>query len=325
LYFAETTPKRRTFREPSENCRETARVSRLRQEDRKLVAEWCAQLAATGMAPSIVVRVGKRVRGFAEVAQTGLLAATGQDVAAFAVSRARRLHTGYADPLKATLRGRSLRETVKALRDFYAWASSCGLVDPRAVPTTGLRLPPPGRHRRSHGVGGRPYDSLLHVTGPVHYRAIVWLLALGVEPREILWLMPTDFDFERREARLAKRTMPLTGPAVAALRPWVEQQRFHGAQWLFPGRRGGRASRFMLQHAVRRLAARGKIRGPVSMIGFRALSLERCVRRGIAADCVPDLLGVPLPPQLRSCVAPTRERLHRELFRVTRRWRRWIG
>ena len=302
-------------------------MSRLCPEDLQLVAGWAAALVESGIAPSIVARLAKRVRGFAEVAQHGLLAARGQDVAVFAVSRAARVGAGHADSLKLVLGGRSLRETVKALRGFYAWASSHGLIDPQAMPTNGLRLPPPPRHPPLHTtLQGRRYDNLLHVKGgPPHYAAVVWLLALGLQSREILSLMPADVDLGRRDVRLPARTMPLTRAAVTALRPWVERQKLHGAQWLFQGRNGRRASRFMLQHAVRRQAGRGKIHGLLSMSGFRALFIGRCLRRGIAADCVPALLGVPLPATLRPYVAPTPERLHAELYRLTRRWKCWIG
>jgi hypothetical protein len=38
------------------------------------------------------------------------------------------------------------------------------------------------------------------------------------------------------------------------------------------------------------------------------------------------LLGVQLPRRLRAYIGnPTPERLHAELHRITRRWRRWIG
>jgi integrase len=127
----------------------------------------------------------------------------------------------------------------------------------------------------------------------------VWLLAFGLTPGEILRLTPSDVDVEAREVRLPARTMPLTAAAVAALRPWVERQHFHGAEWLFVGRHGRRASRFVLQHAVNRLAVRGEVCGRVSMTGFRALFLARCLRRGIAIDCVLDLLGIQVPATLR--------------------------
>jgi len=49
------------------------------------------------------------------------------------------------------------------------------------------------------------------------------------------------------------------------------------------------------------------------MEGFRHVFLLRCLHRGIAADCVPDLLGVELPPALKLHVTPpSDERLHHE-------------
>jgi integrase len=303
-------------------------LSGLRPDDRALVDEWAATLTKTGMAPSAVARLAKRVRGFAEVAQHGLLEARKEDIAALAALIAARLHDGHIDPLKATLRGRSLRETVKALKGFFAWAAERRLVDPSRTPVAGLRLPMPRPHPGIRRLGRRalPYDRLLHVDGPPHYCAIVWLLAFGLDWKEITGLMPADVDLEARQVRLPTRTMPLTAAAAAALAPWVEdRQRHHATSFLFPGRRGRRATRFLCQDAVRRLAEQAGIRR-VNMTGYRQLFLARCLRRGIAIDCVPDLLGIPLHPRLRPHVSiPTRERLHTELYRLARRWRRWVG
>lgn len=298
-------------------------MSRLTSEDLQLVEHWAASLAAAGMAPSRIARLTKRVRGFAEIAENGLLQATRRDITVFAACKARRLPGDHVDPLRVVLRGRSLRETVQALRAFYQWAPSCGLVELPRAPVTGLRLPPPVS-RRQLGIGqARPYDATLHAPGPPHYRAMVWLLAVGLEPREIVRLRATDVDLERRQVYLPRRTMPLTSRAVEALRPWVEhRQSLFASGWLFAGKRGRPASRFCVHDAVRRLARRQSVRAS----GFRQLLIARAFRRGIAADCVPGLLGLQLPRRLRAYVgAPTPEHLRGELHRITRRWRRWIG
>jgi integrase len=147
-------------------------------------------------------------------------------------------------------------------------------------------------------------------------------LAFGLEPRDIVRLRPIDIDLECREVRLPSRTMPLTSRAVEASRPWVEfRQRFFIGGWLLTGKHGRRASRFCVHDAVRRLAPCPSVRAS----GFRELFIARAFRRGIAADCVPGLLGVQLPRRLRPWVGiPTHERLHAELHKITRRWRRWI-
>jgi integrase len=298
-------------------------LSRLVSEDLQLVDEWGRALAHNGTAPSRIGRLTKRVRGFARVTQGGLLKASREDIAAFAVSRAARLPGEHIDPLKLVLRGRALRETVVALRAFYGWCADRGLIDLRRAPIAGLRLPPPASREPLRIVQARFYDITLHQTGPPHYRAVVWLLAFGLEPLEIVRLRATDVDLERREILLPSRTMPLTNRAVEALRPWVElRQRFSVGGWLFTGKRGRPASRFCVHDAVRRLAPRPTVRA----CGFRELLIARAFRRGIAADCVPGLLGVQLPRRLRPYVGvPTPERLYAELHRITRRWRRWIG
>jgi site-specific recombinase XerC len=286
-------------------------MSRIPPEDLELVAGWCASLAVAGMAPSAVVKAGKRVRAVAQSAQAGLLHATRDDLAAFVASRAARLHAGHVDPLQATLRGRSLRETVKALRAFYAWAAEHQLVNPRDVPTGGLRMRYPLPRERIRLQLGRRYDRLLHVQGPPHYVAICWLLAHGLEWRENL--KPDDVDLERREIRLARRTMPITASALAVVCAWVgARQRLHAGQWLF-GEQGRRPTRYVFQDCVQRLSKLAGLRRRVRMEGFRHVFLLRCLHRGIAADCVPDLLGVELPPALKLHVTPpSDERLHHE-------------
>jgi integrase len=298
-------------------------LNRLESEDLQLVEEWGMALAHNGTAPSRIGRLKKRVRGFAQVAQAGLLEAGREDVAVFAASRAARLPGEHVDPLKVVLRGRALRETVVALRAFYGWCADYRLIDLRQAPTTGLRLPPPASRPPLSIAQARFYDATLHAPGPPHYRAIVWLLAFGLEPLEIVRLRATDVHLERREVRLPCRTMPLTSRAVEALRSWVElRQRFSVGGWLFTGKRGRPATRFCVHDAVRRLAPRPTVRA----CGFRELLIARAFRRCIAPDCVPGLLGVQLPRRLRPYVGvPTPERFHAELHRITRRWRRWIG
>jgi integrase len=298
-------------------------LSRLPLEDLQLVDAWATALADKRTSPSRIGRLTKRVRGFAQVTRAGLLETGREDIAAFVASRAARLPGGHVDPLKVVLRGRSLRETVMALRAFYVWCAGSGLIDLRQASITGLRLPPPVSREPLRIVQARSYDATLHAPGPPHYRAIVWLLAFGLEPQEIVRLRPADIDLECREVRLPSRTMPLTSRAVEALRPWVElRQRFSVGGWLFAGKHRGRASRFGVHDAVRRLAPHRTVRA----LGFRELFIARAFRRGIAADCIPGLLGVQLPSPLRPySSAPTPERLHAELHRITRRWRRWIG
>jgi site-specific recombinase XerC len=308
-------------------------MSRVRDDDVQLVEQWAASLAEAGMAPSAVVKAGKRVRAFAQVTHNGLLYATRDDVAAFAAARAARLHGGHADPLRATLRGRSLRQTVAALRQFYDWAAVRGLVDLRRAPTAGLRLPPPPRRLPLGMVAARPYDHVLHAPGPPRDVALVWLLAFGLTPQEITTLRPADVDLEGREVRLPHRTMPLSPRAVGALRPWVQlRQHLPAGEWLFCGKHGRRASRSAPSNALRRLARQcdsrageASLRRAVTAAGLRQLLIVRAFRRGIAVDCLPELLGIPLPRKLGRYVGPiTRERLHRELHKISRRWRRWI-
>jgi integrase len=309
-------------------------VSRVRRKDLELVAEWCASLAEVGTTPSAVAKAGKRVRAFAQIAPNGLLEASREDVAAFAASRAARLPGGHADALQATLCGRSLRQTVAALRQFYDWAAVRGLVDLRRAPTAGLRLPPPPRRTPLGIVAARAYDRvLLHASGPPRDVALVWLLAFGLTPQEITALRPADVDLEGREVRLPHRTMPLTPRAVDALRPWVQfRQHLPAGEWLFCGKHGKRASRSAPCNALRLLArqcdsrvAEASLGRAVTAAGLRQLLIARAIRRGIAVDCLPELLGVPLPRKLRRYVGPvSRERLHRELHKISRRWRRWI-
>jgi integrase len=283
----------------SENPKDGTRpaMSHIRDDDRELVAQWAASLAAAGMALSRIGRTTKRVRAFAEIAEHGLLPATREDLAAFVASRAAQLPGRHVDPLNVTLRGRSLRETVQALRAFYQWAASNRLVDLSQAPVTGLRLPRPANREPLGIVQARPYDGTLQEPGPPHYRAIVWLLAFGLEPCEIVRLRASDVDLERREVRLPLRIMPVTSRAVGELRPWVElRQRFSVGGWLFPGKHGRHASRFCVHDAVRRLARRRSVRAS----GFRDLFVARAFRRCIAADCVPGLLSVAAAaPRLR--------------------------
>jgi hypothetical protein len=81
-------------------------LSRLQLEDLQLVdGVGHGALAHYGTAPSRIGRLTKRVRGFAQVTQAGLLEAGREDVAAFAASRAARLPVGHVDPLKVCYAG----------------------------------------------------------------------------------------------------------------------------------------------------------------------------------------------------------------------------
>jgi hypothetical protein len=189
-------------------------LSRLEPEDLQLVDEWGRALAHNGTAPSRIGRLTKRVRGFARVTQAGLLDAGREDVAAFAASRAARLRGGHVDPLRVVLRGRSLRETVAALRVFYGWCADRRLIDVRRAPIAGLRLPPAASRPTLSVAQARSYDVALHHPGPPHYRAMVWLLAFGLEPPEIVRLRATDVDLQRRVVSRSQTLSALPRPAL---------------------------------------------------------------------------------------------------------------
>jgi integrase len=304
---------------------------RLHPEDLALVREWSASLAECGMAPSSIERLCKRMRGFLGVTHNGLLAATPADLAAFAATKAAHLKGGIPEPLRMgiLLRGRSLRETVQALRTFYTWAAERALVDPNRTPVTGLRLPPPAPRR---GVlilrDGPAYDRLLHTPSKADDVAIVWCLAHGLRVEDVVRLRVEDVDLDRRELWLSNRVMPLTPRGAEALRPIIElRQHFAAGGLVFATTRGRRLRPEHVHRALRRLAEQAQVRRRtrVTVAGFRQLFLARAMRRGVAADVLPALLGIPLPRPLGPHTTPRQDRVHRELRRVTHRWSRWIG
>jgi hypothetical protein len=66
--------------------------------DAGLIASWTTSLRARGWAPSSIERAAKRVRGLARSAPNGLLQATREDIARFALERAGGQDLGLHDP-----------------------------------------------------------------------------------------------------------------------------------------------------------------------------------------------------------------------------------
>jgi integrase len=189
-----------------------------------LIASWSTSLRARGWAASSIQRAAKRVRGFARSTPNGLLQATREDIASFAMARA-----GGQD-LETMIRTDGWRKTADALDAFYNWAEERRLLSRRHNPIRGIRRPLPVSTNGAVDVAAmRRYDTLLHSPRASRRdRAILWLLAHGLTPHEVSRLRPVDVDLDRREVRVRvpgrasrSRVVPLSEKAATVLEPWV--------------------------------------------------------------------------------------------------------
>ncbi len=300
-----------------------------RPQDADVIAEWAASLTAGGWTRTSAARAGKRVRAFARFTAGGILNATRDELVRFFAARAGTAGQAF----DAFHRGEGWRKSVRAIRQFWTWAARRGLVSADRTPLDGIRHLPSQRRPPLTLASGRAFDRVLHAPSPPRDAAILWLLAFGITAAEIVRLTPDAVDLERREVHVLGRIIPVTARAAAALSPWTSRKHLGDHHWLFPSAKPSRpAAPGVVGNVVRRAAWRtfprpqqDHLRARVSVAGFRQLYLVRALRRHVGADCIADLLGIESLPTLRRYAGQvTRERLHRELGRITRRWKRWV-
>jgi integrase len=226
----------------SETVRPPTESLPLDPADAKLIASWSAALRARGRAVSSIQRAAKRLRAFARGTRNGLLQATREDVARFAMERA------GGQGLESLIRSDTWRKSADALHNFYAWAERRRLLSRRHNPIRGIRRPlPVSTNGAVDGATMRKYDKLLHCPRASRRdRAVLWLLAHGMTPAEVTRLRTADVDLERREVHVRvpgracrSRIVPLSENAVAALSPSVLPRMKFGHTWVFQGAQRG--------------------------------------------------------------------------------------
>ena len=225
---------------------------------------------------------------------------------------------------------------VASAKQFYVWAEKHGFVSETTNPMRRIR-----EHRRaSEGVRVQPewYSRMLfHPSLRHREKSLLWLLAHGLMPTEVLRLRPTDVNLRVCEVhvkgRYRSRTVPLSGRAVERLTPWVTAQYQLGRPWLFPSRRGRSLSDRTLRHIVQGVAERvfpgpshAGIRREIHPAGFRNTFVVRALRQGVAVDCLVNLTGIGRAELLTRYLAQTAspERVRSEFKRISESWADWI-
>ena len=310
--------------------------------EENVLEEWAAHLRQQGHTASTVERTVKRLKAFARsLGGRGLFQATRADVANFAAARAAavsRQRGDAADPYRY-VRGRGWEKTAHALRSFYRWARvTRGLSWLPGDPTHGMRRLPPGRRRGPLAAAkGRHYENILRA--PISSdrdRALIWLLAHGVRPTEVVVLRPEDVEIDEgyvcvRGRGSRPRRVPLTALGVQAVSAWAGRQRISSDPWLFPGRNPTRhASIFLPSQVVHRLARdvfprRPAVQRVVTAEGFRHIFIARALNRRVSPRFLREVVGLDRLSDLPACLSDRRQNWpHRELERTRRRWREWI-
>jgi site-specific recombinase XerD len=314
------------------------------QADEVLIAAWGDALRADGYAPSSIDRATKRLRSFARRLPNGLTRATWMDVDTFYRSRQRlaaerrmaRRALGIRTVNVAHVHSPDWANFVARAKQFYAWAEKRGLVSETTNPVRRIR-----EHRRaSEDVRVQPewYSRMLFHTSLRHReKSLLWLLAHGLTPTEVLRLTPTDVNLRACEVHVKgcyrSRTVPLSARAVERLTPWVTAQYRLGRPWLFPSKRGRSLSDRTLRHIVQGVAERvfpgpsyAGIRREIHPVGFRDTFVVRALGQGVSADCLVSLTGIGRAELLTRYLAQTTspDRVRAEFKRITTAWTDWI-
>jgi site-specific recombinase XerD len=299
---------------------------------------WTAVRQTQGESPRSVERAAQRLRAFARSSQHGLLDATRADLFAFVSSWSRR----RALPLKQFTRETTWQLTVAALRSFYAWASTRGLVDPRRSPVRGIYLPP----RRTGATLIGPKDGPLYEALLVaprldrRARAMLYLLAHGLTQADVVNQRAEDLHLAAGVLVLRRGSVrwsvPLSRKTVGILRDYVLEHSLSVGTvgWLFPTRYGRRqqARPDVVRDVVRRAArltfplpSQDAKRRRICAVGFRQLYLRRLLRTRVTPECLAELTRFDRMESIRRYAdAGTPARTRHELLRVVRRWSRWL-
>jgi len=160
----------------------------LEKTDAYLLAEWGQSLSADSWSKASADRAVGRVRAFGWVTKNGLANATKLDVIEFIARR----YGPSGIPTDTVLRSEGWKQTLRAIRAFYKWASGnfAGL---NPDPTIGIRTLPPGRRSPQIGLrDGRLYERVLAAEVGERDRLIIHLLAHGLRPGETAKLQVQD-------------------------------------------------------------------------------------------------------------------------------------
>jgi site-specific recombinase XerD len=315
-----------------------------RQADDDLISAWGDALRADGYALSSIDRATKRLRCFARQLPSGLTRATWMDVDTFYRSRQRlaterrmaRRALGMKTVTVAHVHSPDWANFVARAKQFYAWAETQGFVSEATNPMRRIRE----YRRASEGVSVQPEwysEMLFHPSLKPREKSLIWLLAHGLTPIEVLRLTPADVNLKACEVyvrgRHRSRTVPLSSRAVERLIPWVAAQYRLRRSWLFPSKRGRPISDRTLRHIVQAVAervfpgpSRAGIRRELHPVGFRNTFVVRALRQGVSVDCLVSLTGIGRAELLTRYLAQTAspERVRSELKRITGCWEDWI-
>jgi site-specific recombinase XerD len=312
----------------------------LSADDLDAIEKWqLARLAGGGESGKAVQREIQRVRSFAGHSPRGLLRATRSDFFAFSQAWARRRGV----PLAQLTGSRTWRLTYRALRDFFGWASTKGLVDATRYPMRGIRVPP-SRTSATMAIGpkdGPLFEAVL--SNPRlrrRERAMLLLLAHGLSAKDVVCGRIEDLDLHRgllvvRHSRRVRSAL-LSNKTVALLGDYLLEHRgsLGPSGWLFPLVRDARrpARPDVVRDVVRRAAAsmfphvfQAAKRRRITSSGFGELYLRRLVRTRVAPDCFAALAGFNRLDRIRRYARPdVMVRARRELQRVAGRWSDWL-
>jgi site-specific recombinase XerD len=200
---------------------------------------------------------------------------------------------------------RSIARKASALRRYFRWCERTGLV--AADPSHGLttprgegRLPRVLRQDELNVLLDAPPAAVAGDDPPVRARddaVLEVLYGSGLRVGELCGLRPADLDLARARATVwgkgsKQRVVPLSEPAVAALRRWLAEGRPHladagsPAEALFLNRRGHRLS----PRDVRRLLDR-RAAAPTHPHALRHTFATHLLDGGADLRAVQDLLG----------------------------------
>jgi site-specific recombinase XerD len=152
---------------------------------------------------------------------------------------------------------RTIARKASVLRRYFDWLRRTGVIE--RDPTTGLSAPR-GEARLPRVLASDELDVLLSGSAPraagdddrlrARDDAVVELLyGSGLRVSELCGLTPGSIDLNRRRVTVVgkgdkERVVPLSEPATAALRNWLERRamvptRADAKKWLFSNQRGG--------------------------------------------------------------------------------------
>jgi integrase len=235
------------------------------------------------------------------------------------------------------LRAEGWQQSIRVLKAFYQWGNEKfqGLSRDPTIGIAHVPARPPGVRIRPRD--GRIYEALLHTrTLTLRNRCILMLLASGLGPNEVAALRVESFDVGLRVIRGGyglRRTVPLSEATAGHLSRWLSVRPTRSL-YLFPGPTSQRPiSSSAVRAVVHRAAAvtfplpaQGALRRRIYPLGFRHLFVIRSLAARVPPMCLRDLTGIDRFSRLTPYLGDEArsQRAHKELTRMTRRWRGWI-